>query len=257
MSSEKFCLKWNDFQTNIISSYQELRENLEFADVTLISGDNQRIEAHKLILSSASKFFKFALMGNKHSNPMIYMRGVKAKELIAIVDFIYQGEVNIYQEDLKEFLLIAEELDLKGLAPSSNETSSNYVQSNIKTKIRKEKFIEQENNLEEFGVEEKSILSESNIVSLTEGSYITEAKMFESFRDENTELGDMINSMLEKIDGFWTCTKCGKTNKDKTKTKSHIETHIEGMSHPCGHCGKTFRSITCIQKHISRNHSNN
>ena len=227
MSLEKFCLKWDEFHTNQISSYQELRENLEFADVTLISEDNQRIEAHKLILSSASKFFKNALNGNKHSNPMIYMRGVKAKELIALVDFIYHGEVNIYQDDLNEFLIISEELKLKGLAGGSKETISNYSQSEIKTKRRREKVIPPANDLKELVVEEKSILSETKIVSLTEGSYITEAKMSSSFKDENTELDGIINSMLEKIDGIWTCTKCGKTGRDKTYATKHVETSKE------------------------------
>ena len=46
---------------------------------------------------------------------MIYMRGMKAKDLIAIVDFIYHGEANVYQEDLEGFLALAEELQLKGL----------------------------------------------------------------------------------------------------------------------------------------------
>ena len=252
MSLEKFCLKWDDFQTNLISSYQELRENLEFADVTLISEDNQRIEAHKLILSSASKFFKYALIGNKHSNPMIYMRGVKAKELIAIVDFIYHGEANIYQEDLNEFLLIAEELSLKGLAVGSNETSTNHAQSEEKTKRKKEKNHLAVNNVDESLNENKSIFSESNIVSLTDGSYTTEAKMSASFRDENTELDEIINSMLKKIDGIWTCTKCRKTDKHKTNATKHIETHIEGMSHPCGYCGKTCRSRNGLQTHLSR-----
>ena len=44
------------------------------------------------------------------------MRGLKASDLVAIVDFIYNGEANIHQEDLDGFLAIAEELQLKGLA---------------------------------------------------------------------------------------------------------------------------------------------
>ena len=52
---------------------------------------------------------------------MIYMRGLKAKDLVAIVDFIYHGEANIYQEDLDGFLALAEDLQLKGLAGSDSE----------------------------------------------------------------------------------------------------------------------------------------
>ena len=51
---------------------------------------------------------------------MIYMRGLKSKDLNAVVDFIYHGEANIYQEDLEGFLALAEELQLKGLTGPSN-----------------------------------------------------------------------------------------------------------------------------------------
>ena len=54
---------------------------------------------------------------------MIYMRGPKAKEIEANVNFIYQGYVNIYQEDLENFLALSEELQLKGLTADSNTES--------------------------------------------------------------------------------------------------------------------------------------
>ena len=33
--SEKLCLKWNDFQENVNAAFGNLREDNEFADVTL------------------------------------------------------------------------------------------------------------------------------------------------------------------------------------------------------------------------------
>jgi hypothetical protein len=89
MTSEKFCLKWNDFQNNIISSYQELRKELDFSDVTLVCEEDHQVEAHKIILTACSPFFSNILKRNKHPHPMLYMRGMKAKDLVAIVDFIY------------------------------------------------------------------------------------------------------------------------------------------------------------------------
>ena len=112
----------------------------------------------------------------------------------------------------------------------------------------------------------KPTLSESKTVSLLDGSCVSEAKLSTSFRDsfksvfsfeENTDLNDMVNSMLTRTDGLWTCTKCGKTNTDKSKAKRHIETHVEGVSHPCGFCGKNLRSRNCLQAHISRSHTTN
>ena len=50
MAHEKFCLRWNDFESNIGVAFRELREDQEFFDVTLACDEDQ-IQAHKVILS--------------------------------------------------------------------------------------------------------------------------------------------------------------------------------------------------------------
>ena len=48
--SEKLCLQWNDFKENVIFAFGSLREDNNFADVTLACEDGQQVEAHKVIL---------------------------------------------------------------------------------------------------------------------------------------------------------------------------------------------------------------
>ena len=105
-SSEKFCLKWNDFQTNISASFQDLRKDQDFSDVTLTCDGDTRIEAHRVILAGSSKFFSRVLKQQQHPHPLLYMRGMTAGQLSSVMDFIYHGEVNIYQEDLDGFLAV-------------------------------------------------------------------------------------------------------------------------------------------------------
>ena len=119
-SSGKLCLKWNEFLTNFVTSFQELRQDSEFSDVTLVCEDNHEIEAHRIILTACSPFFRKVLKRNNNSHPLIYMRGLKAKDLVAIVDFIYHGEANINEEDLVGFLALAEELQIEGLVGSQH-----------------------------------------------------------------------------------------------------------------------------------------
>jgi len=114
-SSEKFCLKWNDFETNISSAFRDLREEKDFFDVTLASDDDNQIQAHKVILSACSPFFRNILRRNSHQHPMLYLKGVKYKELISVLNFMYMGEVSVAQEELNSFLSVAEELKVKGL----------------------------------------------------------------------------------------------------------------------------------------------
>ena len=119
--SEKLCLQWNDFQENIKIAFGNFREDNDFADVTLACEDGQQVEAHKVILAASSPFFKKLLGRNKHPHPLIYMRGMKSEYLLAIVDFLYCGEANVFQYNLDSFLAIAEELQLKGLMGKTDE----------------------------------------------------------------------------------------------------------------------------------------
>ena len=104
-AAEKLCLQWNDFKENVSSAFGELRQDKEFADVTLVCEDGQQVEAHKVVLVASSPFFLNILKRNKHPHPLIYMRGVKPENLTAMVDFFYHGEANVYQEHLESFFI--------------------------------------------------------------------------------------------------------------------------------------------------------
>ena len=114
-TTEKFCLRSNDFQENVNTAFRDLRKDCDFTDVTLACEDGYQVEAHKVILAASSPFFQNLLKTNKHAHPLIYMRMMKSEDLLAIVDFLYYGEANIYQENLDTFINIAEELKLTGL----------------------------------------------------------------------------------------------------------------------------------------------
>ena len=70
-SSEKFCLRWNDFETNISVAFRELREDKDFFDVTLAC-DDQQMQAHKVILSACSPFFQEILLVSSCKSCMSY-----------------------------------------------------------------------------------------------------------------------------------------------------------------------------------------
>eukprot|EP00088_Acartia_fossae_P044671 TRINITY_DN4755_c0_g1_i6.p1 TRINITY_DN4755_c0_g1~~TRINITY_DN4755_c0_g1_i6.p1 ORF type:complete len:348 (+),score=72.81 TRINITY_DN4755_c0_g1_i6:199-1242(+) len=120
-SSEKFCLRWNDFESNISVAFRELREEKDFFDVTLACDDSQ-IQAHKVILSACSPFFRTVLRKNPHQHPLLYLKGVKYKELLSVLNFMYMGEVNVAQEELNSFLAVAEDLRVKGLTQNNSES---------------------------------------------------------------------------------------------------------------------------------------
>ena len=130
-SSEKFCLRWNDFESNVSTAFRDIREEKDFFDVTLACDDSQ-VEAHKVILAACSPWFRNILRRNPHQHPLLYLKGVKYKELVCVLNFMYQGEVNVAQEELNSFLSVAEELRVKGLTQGNNSTSDNKPKSEQK-----------------------------------------------------------------------------------------------------------------------------
>jgi len=128
-SNEDVCLSWNDFNSNIRNTFGDLEEDKDFADVTLVCGDGQT-DAHKVILSAGSLFFQKILKSNPHSKPLVYLKGVKYRELQFVLSFIYKGEATVAMADVDPFLAAAEDLELKGLSKEylSDGTSDQFGQ---------------------------------------------------------------------------------------------------------------------------------
>ena len=112
MTGDKFCLRWNDFEQSVSRSFVDFRDENDFLDVTLACEEEQ-IQAHKVILSACSSFFKNILKRNQHQHPLLYLKGIKYSDLASILTFMYLGEVNVAQENLTNFLSVAEDLQVK------------------------------------------------------------------------------------------------------------------------------------------------
>ena len=125
--SEKFSLRWNDFESNISATLGDLRASEDFLDVTLVC-EREQLRAHKLIISACSPFFRNILHSNPHQNPLLYLKGIKSVDMKSLLDFMYLGEVSIYQEHLNSFLQVAEDLEIKGLT----QRNENHRESKVK-----------------------------------------------------------------------------------------------------------------------------
>ena len=77
-SGQEYCIRWNDFETSVRTAFQDLKEEKDFFDVTLAC-DAEQIEAHKVVLSACSPFFRNILRKNPHQHPLIYLKGVTVR----------------------------------------------------------------------------------------------------------------------------------------------------------------------------------
>ena len=128
-----YSLSWNDFSSALIKNYSDLKAHREFSDVTLISDDEVNFEAHKFILSTSSSFFKNILVKSVGIQPVIYLGSVSSQHLSNILNFIYDGKVEVSHESLGEFLNVAEKLKIQGLIDQNTFNEQPQVSEKVTT----------------------------------------------------------------------------------------------------------------------------
>jgi len=132
MGSKRIRLSWPGFEYNICKAFLELRKKEELFDVTLACKDG-KLEAHRFILSSCSLVFKDIL---KEKVPLVYIKDIKSSQLGAVLDFMYQGKVEIEEEDLEVFLTLAKEWQVKGLNPDESTLGSSFEETETEKRLK-------------------------------------------------------------------------------------------------------------------------
>ncbi|XP_069186671.1 protein bric-a-brac 2 isoform X11 [Procambarus clarkii] len=128
-ADQQFCLRWNNFHTNITSAFESLRDDEDFVDITLAC-EGRQIKAHKMVLSACSPYFRSLLKGNPCQHPIVFLKDVTFANLTSILDFMYHGEVNVSHNELATFLKTAEALKVRGLAEDEKKKDAeNYNES--------------------------------------------------------------------------------------------------------------------------------
>ena len=249
--SEKFSLKWNDYLSNWTNSLSELRNDVESADVTLMSDDKVKFTAHKVLLSSCSNLFRSILKGNFHTNPILYLGGISSSDLGSILDYIYHGEVRLFHEQIDNFLTCAQKLEIKGLL-------SNNPDPGDQDKIRSD-----DNQL--LQEQDDQFEPDSRCVSKIESAPVVKPRHYNregsshdvskiDVRNMSAEEIDIkMKELYRKNDGVSSCLACDYSTKH-FNIRQHVEIHLDGLSFSCSFCSKEFRSRNMLNTHRSKSH---
>ena len=238
--SEKLYLQWHDFKENVNSVFGKLRGKKEFTDITLVCEDGQQVEAYKVILASSSPFFEKLLQKS----------------------FLYFGEANVYQEDLDSFLAIAGEIQLKGLAGAGKTSIMELLEEreNVKQNAMTGKYSFATSIT---GKREPTATPNTDALGIRP---LKELPIQDYSGTDLSALEEKVKSIMEKGQNMipsgakgmrrrsFICKMCGKEGLSKDNG-DHIEAnHLEGISIPCGSCGKTFSSRGSLGVHERRFH---
>ena len=115
-------VSWNDYNSQISTTFRNLRCDENFTDVTLVTEDNRQIDAHRVILSVSSPFFRTTFERNPHQKPLLYLKDIPFIELVKILDYIYLGECQVTSDRLDNFLRVGEALKIDELTEQTAVT---------------------------------------------------------------------------------------------------------------------------------------
>merc|ERR1712129_102608 len=182
-----------------------------------------------------------------------------SKDLVAMIDFLYFGEANVYQENLDSFLSVAQELQLKGLMGSgAEEEEKGTMQKKSPKPVQKRTYAKQE-----FPTHNKSSSVErvENSTPLEGTVAVTDFTVVADLQDLDVKIKSMMESTEKTIvvgnrnQAVLICKVCGKEGQ-MADIQRHIEAHhITGVSRTCNVCGTTTRSRHAMSEHKRRNHT--
>merc|ERR1719300_955222 len=280
---EKFSFKWEEYTHSISQSFKSVRADSDYADVALVSDDDTFALSHKLILSTSSSFFKELLKKTSHPSPLLYLGGLSSKFLNYILDYIYEGEVEVLQDDVDFFLKYAQKYKIKGLCSEADVGAHTAMEENINTNLNidnnetnnstcdsENMEIDEEENLDSF----LDDLSNDTLDELVPDELVSEEVVpnnvtaNQTDQNEDTlEQDDSENEPSEQVEGGHKCKICGYTAKFRISLNKHIKSaHIEDESeYQCNNCNGFFDSkdlldlhhIDCIDRIGNFNHVEN
>merc|ERR1719300_1327434 len=222
---EKFLITVDDFHRNISRTFSSLRKEEEFFQASFKKAD--------------------------HPKPMLFFSGIPSNLLTSIVDFIYNGEVEILKENLKPFFDVAERFKMDGI-PKLNDDDFPIENDNVDPNLTSCSTLK-------FNVDPSQLLVKEELIK---DEFDFEASQYNTSMDSkdtihtnsHEEALKVIQEWVVDTDGVWMCKKCEKVCPDKQKLKKHFETHVRGLSYKCGICGQSFRSRTILSSHKQRKH---
>ena len=250
-------MQWNDFQSNVTSAFTEFRTRNNFQDVTLVSDDQKQILAHRVVLSANSGYFNNVLSQNSHSHPLLCLDGINFSELNNVLDFVYTGKIQQYQEDVDRFIHLAQRLQLKGLLNSQEHKHKEKIEDAISNEAKIEESDSMNHTLQNSkdfqSVEELDSYNVKQIMRTENKKIISmNSEDFQSIED----LDSYIDQQIIRTNEGHECKICNKTSRNRAHIKEHLDTHINGLSFDCSYCGKTLCSRNSLRLHKSKSCKN-
>jgi hypothetical protein len=248
MAVGKFSIASEDFGAKSAEHFRGLVGSPEFADVTLVSQDHQRIPAHRVILSSGCSFFREVLAAEPSAQrPLLYLRGISSEVLEALVTFLYTGRADVEQVLLRQFMAVGEDLGVVGLVKDMGVYTGGdgeYSTEDIAEKVFVEEKVTHAVKPEPIDFKNSTKLGKPSGHPLTKG----------------TRTNRKFNPNEKKIicpkksqDGTYQCPFCARKVRDMSNMRRHLQKH-DNIEFPCSKCDHIANTEYNLRNHMKRSH---
>ena len=87
MEDEVFTLSSDHFEQKCPETLRQIWNEHEFTDVTLATEEGGLVQAHKVILSSCSPFFRKLFLRDPPKSPLVFLIGVELAPFTAVLQY--------------------------------------------------------------------------------------------------------------------------------------------------------------------------
>ena len=243
---DTFLLTSTELLTSAPQILRQLWNDQDFTNVTLVTADSQQISIHKAILSACSPFFKQLFLKNPHSRPLVYLKGVQAREVISLMEYMYLGSSKVDQQHLDTFLEVGEELGICGLVGRRREEADLSLKQEISSlSNRRIPETNAGNNAGFIEQQEKATDLEIHMGK----EQITPLSFEDMVHPKPTQSPEHVQVQ---------CEKCRMKYQNFSKMRGHMckaLLHQDATYFKCKLCPLTVQHADLLQEHINAKHS--
>ena len=266
VGEESVAMAWADFPASTLARLKASRGEPEFADVTLACEGEGLVPAHRIVLSAGSSYFQSVLRkvgGQVGGQVVLFLRGVEAQELEAVLAFLYEGQARVERARLPTFLTLASQLGLTGFAGEQGEEQGEQVEEQVE--------------------EQQVQVEDTTVQTLSNNAHIKQEK--DCNTDTKPKSSGKVWNFAQKLDEHTAkCNYCGEEIKsfkgDRMAVKMHLLdfhssepgvaesitikspawkffTKIDMLRAACNLCNKVFSVESHLGKHLNKCHGDN
>ena len=261
MSGETLDVKWDTYSSHWLEAFKDLKDTNFLSDVSILCEDNTRFEAHKLVLSTCSSVLKNIIeLLPAVSCAVLYFHGINGNTMNSLLEFMYQGRTICSQQDLKDFIEVANKFSLKGVALNNLTLpllgqEKDYPREQLLMKKETENSIL--NEFEQLVSDEQCNLATSLHEAEQQKNSQEKEPLFPCTlcKYKATQQGHLKNhvrAVHERIKDV--CEQCNKEFADRSNLKKHIRIVHEKVRYKCDQCDKDFKHQPALSAHMRSLH---